>query len=112
MFSALLIAFLAAQLWFGSLLMFDSYQGKLERFQRDGQPGGERQKRRPRPRLRQAHPTSAPAPATIPTAGFESVQGLTEILATCHPERTREGSGTGVRGQIRRGVPLRMTSRW
>jgi uncharacterized membrane protein len=32
LFSMLLIAFLAAQLWFGSLLLFDSPLGKLERF--------------------------------------------------------------------------------
>src|SRR5438045_2228021 len=30
--------------------------------------------------------------------------------ASCHPERTREGSGFGPRGQILRGLPLRMTA--
>jgi hypothetical protein len=54
-FSMLLIAFLALQLWFGSLLMFDSYAGKLERFNGSG------------PTTLPAS-ASEPAPSTAPSA--------------------------------------------
>jgi uncharacterized membrane protein len=65
LFSTLLMAFFAAQLWFGSLLMFDSYQGKLERFNGTGaepatMPGT--------PGVPSTAPTSLPTPSTVPVA--------------------------------------------
>ena len=72
LFSTLLLAFFAAQLWFGSLLMFDSYQGKLERF--NGTGGTEPATMPSVPEMPGAappsttSPTSAPAAATAPVA--------------------------------------------
>jgi hypothetical protein len=68
LFSLLLVVFLAAQLWFGSLLMFDSSLGKLERFNGTAPATSPAAEPTPAPAPSLPTPaTTAPA-ATAPTA--------------------------------------------
>jgi hypothetical protein len=68
-FSVLLVAFVALQVWLGSTLMFDSFQGPLVRFNgTETQPATTMPAGAPEPSAPSSGPTSAPAPATAPVA--------------------------------------------
>jgi hypothetical protein len=66
-FSLLAVGFFAVQVWLGSTLMFDSFQGPLLRFNGTGTAPATMPSAPENP---STSPTSAPAPATVPTAGI------------------------------------------